>query len=309
MAHASSIRASAPGTLMVLGEHAVLHGRRCLVCAVDRRMTVTAAPRTDGKLAIESQLGVASESMACLKPEGPFRFIHAAVAPLASSLPGGLTLQVESSFSDQVGLGSSAAVTVAVSAAAQALAGIKKEPSALHADCLAAVHEVQGLGSGADLAASIFGGMVIYRVEPRTFTPLQNFPEIVLVYSGSKMPTPEVVRLVEEKRAADPDLFEPLFDEMNESIGPAQTAIRNKDWPALGEILSTNQELMRQLGVSNDPIEEILGLLDHELGIHGAKISGSGLGDCVLGVGQAALHNCPYEVIPVQISPEGLRVD
>jgi mevalonate kinase len=272
-------------------------------------MTVTATPRTDGNVVIESQLGSAREPIANVQPTGPFCFANAVLGPLASALPGGVTLAIESSFSDQVGLGSSAAVTVAVTAAAQTLAGMETKPEDLHCDCLKAVHVVQGLGSGADLAASIFGGLVMYRVEPRTFVPLHNFPEIVLVYSGSKMPTPEVVRIVDQHRAKEPIRFEQIFDAMDQDIDSARTAIETEDWDLLGTILSSNQRYMEQIGLSNQAIDEIIGLLSNEPGITGAKISGSGLGDCVLGIGHAELRDGPYEVIPVQISPEGVRVD
>ncbi|MDD2236061.1 MAG: galactokinase family protein, partial [Kiritimatiellae bacterium] len=48
---------SAPGTLMLMGEHAVLRGAPALACAVDQRIQVDLQCRRDGRLRIESALG------------------------------------------------------------------------------------------------------------------------------------------------------------------------------------------------------------------------------------------------------------
>ena len=48
--------ASAPGSLMLFGEHAVLHGHAALVAAVDRRVTVTLRPRRRRKKAVHAPI-------------------------------------------------------------------------------------------------------------------------------------------------------------------------------------------------------------------------------------------------------------
>ena len=42
---------------MLLGEHAVLHGFRSVVCAIDRRIQITLTPLPEPVLEIESTLG------------------------------------------------------------------------------------------------------------------------------------------------------------------------------------------------------------------------------------------------------------
>src|SRR5438045_3958935 len=71
------LRASAPGSLMLLGEYAVLHGQHALVCAIDKRMTVTLSPRDDKKILIESALGHYETTLSDLKLVSPFRFVLA----------------------------------------------------------------------------------------------------------------------------------------------------------------------------------------------------------------------------------------
>ena len=51
------LKASAPGSLMLMGEHAVLHGKKALVCAIDQRISVSLTPREDARISIVSALG------------------------------------------------------------------------------------------------------------------------------------------------------------------------------------------------------------------------------------------------------------
>ena len=304
----SSVEVSAPGSLMLLGEHAVLHGRRALACAVDCRVRVGIAPRTDARLLIRSALGSYDGPVERFAVDGPLRFVLAAVREARPATAAGLEIDIASDFSHRVGLGSSAAVTAATVAALQALAGRRQSLETFKA-ALRAVRAVQGLGSGADVAASVWGGVVAYRAEPFDVRSLDVDLPLTLVYSGSKTPTPEVVRKVEAARMRAPRRFEALFDRMDASVTDAEEAIAAGQVDRLGTILTRNQGLMREMGVSNDALEAIVAMLMNAPGIAGAKISGSGLGDCVVGLGEARFDPAPYERIPVALSPEGVRIE
>lgn len=305
----SSIQASAPGTVMLLGEHAVLHGRRALVCAVNRRITVTVKPRADRELFMESALGSHHTHLDAIRDVHSFRFVTGIFRECKRDLHTGFDVQVSADFPSTVGLGSSAAVTVACAKALDAHLNKAASDRVLHQVCLRVIRNVQGAGSGADLAASIAGGVVGYRADPYWVESISAKPPLVLVYSGSKTATPEVIRIVEGKRAQAPAKFDRLFDEMDRSIDIAIPAIRRGDWETLGRVLNENQDRMKALGVSNRALDDIASRLLADPGIPGAKISGSGLGDCVVGIGNRAPGEMPYEVIPVSICTEGARVE
>ena len=74
-----SFKVSAPGKLMLLGEHAVLKGRRALVCAVDQRMYCTLKKRNDNIIHIVSALGEYKGPLDQLHDDPGFRFIVAAL--------------------------------------------------------------------------------------------------------------------------------------------------------------------------------------------------------------------------------------
>ncbi len=305
----SSIAVSAPGSLMLLGEHAVLHGRWSLVASVHQRLTVTLTPRADRTLAIESALGTHITALDAPESHPKFRFLLAAVAAHAPRLLGGLTLHVMSEFSDQIGFGSSAAVTAAAVAALRAYSDEPHSAADVFPVARDLIRAVQGRGSGADVAASCHGGLVAYRVDPPALIPLAA-PGLRLaaVYSGSKLPTPEVIRIVDERRAADPARYEALFDHAGRCAERAIEVVRHGDTAALGALLDEGQAVMEEMGLCNDALAAIVRDLRADPGIRGAKISGSGLGDCAIGLGTPS-PAFQHAFIPVTPSADGLRVE
>ena len=328
--HPSSIRASAPGSLMLLGEHAVLHGRRALVCAINKRITVELLQCLEKVVRIHSDLGNYEAPLDALTDHPDFRFVLDAVKQYP--LEQGIELKIESEFSSDIGFGSSAAVTVATHAVLMDLVGTplrgvrgplgeRSLPlEELFKRSLATIHRVQGRGSGADVAASVFGGVVAYRAEPMEIVPLKEAFPLTAVYSGSKMKTADVIRYLEERRALNADYFEKIFDRMDASVGEVVA-----DFPTLGRNLILNQKLMEEMGLCNAALAEIIGIfksLSAPSGVEGgipAKISGSGLGDCAVGLGSVAPtgllasggENKPfgnYPVYALQVEAQGCSI-
>ena len=304
----SRIEVSAPGSIMLMGEHAVLFGEPALACAVAARLSLSLTPRQDRLVRIDSELGQYEGSLDQLEPMPELGFVLAAVARYRADLPQGFELVIRSGFSHTVGLGSSAAVTAAATAALAAYAGQSCKPEDLFDQALAAVHQVQqGRGSGTDLAASIYGGLIAYRVEPREVKPLSGLPPIALYYSGYKMKTPDVLALVEQKATRQPELYAGLYRLMGQACRAAEQAVREQNWTELGVLMNLYQGLMDALGVCDATLADMIYRLRAEPGVQGAKISGSGLGDCVLALGQVE-SELPWEAIPVSVAATGVEI-
>lgn len=294
---------------MLIGEHAVLHGHTALVCAVNRRIEVLLKERADSEIRIASNLGRCKTILDRLNIPRPFRFVAAAIRLFSNKLTVGFDLQIRSGFSHTVGLGSSAAVTVATIAALSAWLSGKTDPKRILRQSVRVVRETQGLGSGADVAASVLGGIVAYRADPISARKLKSVCPITVIYSGSKKPTVEVVRLVEKGCQASPELFDSIYTLMDLSARRAIRAIGRQDWAEVGAIMNINQGLMDAIGVNNAALSEIVYALRSQRGIRGAKISGSGLGDCVIGIGKSLRKIQSHSAIPVQMSRDGFRVE
>lgn len=291
---------------MLLGEHAVLHGHRALVCAVNRRISVGLVPTGEHSVRIVSSLGDYHFPLDHLVDHPSLRFVLQAIRQHLDEIPSGFELGIDSEFSADIGFGSSAAVTVATHAALMKwIAGAEPSRETLFSQSLETVHEVQqGRGSGADLAASIFGGIVGYSTVPK-FQPLEVSVPLTAVYCGYKTPTPEVILQVEQWRALDRERYDRIYSEIDASVGEAITHLQNHDFPAFGKILNGNQQLMDEMGVNTPELKEIVAALQNEPDIFGAKISGSGLGDCAVGVGYADLPELGFPVHHLEITPTG----
>lgn len=302
------IEVSAPGSLMLLGEHAVLRGARAVVMAVDRRMRVVLHPREGREVELCSALGSHRFSLEAIAPHPAFRFVLASIRRYARRVPAGFLLKIDSEFPPTIGFGSSAAVTTATLAALCRYAGVPLERAALLEEAIEIIREVQGMGSGADAAASIYGGLVGYRAHPLEARPLRMRVRGVAVYCGYKTPTPEVVRRVDEmwrgREAERRDLDERIDRLTAEAIG----AIEAEDERALGIALNRGQELMRELGVSTPELEAIVSALRADPGILGAKISGSGLGDCVFGLGELTRPLTGWTHFAVSAAADGVLI-
>jgi mevalonate kinase len=326
-------KASAPGSLMLMGEHAVLHGKMALVCAIERRVNVTLTPRDDRTISINSsllgQLRVAFDDLLLqFEPSSsPFSFVLAAVMEERRRLNTGFDLLIESECSDQLGFGSSAAVTVAVLAAlhvwwrdrAVAQDGKKsrfsgdvkladKERNQLLLAAHRAIKRVQGMGSAADAAASILGGVVVYRNTPQldlVWHKIAATLPLTVVYSGKKVSTKEVVKQVSCRRNHHRKLFAQLDDLIEWCVKDAVVAIRARNWQRLGELVDMHQGFHEALGVNTAILARIVFALREDPGIYGAKISGAGMGDSVIGIGRPVqLHETGE--IKINVDSSGL---
>ena len=308
---------------MLLGEHAVLHGRRALVCAIDQRMTVKVFQALEKTVRIVSDLGTYESPIEQMEDHPDFRFVLDAVRQYPLSQ--GIELKITSDFSSDIGFGSSAAVTVATHAALMEFVGqaslYSESLCPTHApECgtrvlqeiftrsLKTVHRVQGHGSGADIAASVFGGVVAYRAEPfensqgkpLEIVPLQESFPLTAVYSGSKKETADVIKLVEKQRKAAPEKYERIFDQMDTSVGEVVD-----DFELIGKTLVENQFLMEEMGLCNKALAEIIGIfMDMKIS---AKISGSGLGDCAVGLGDFPMSG-KYKSYALNVATQGVQV-
>lgn len=221
------IVASAPGKLVLLGEYAVLEGAPALVLAVNRRARVTLATHPSDTWAINSptlgmdaRLHVAADGAGWAGDAAPELAWVAMVVgqlPFAPHLPA-CRVELESDAFHlghtgapaKLGLGSSAALTVALLGALHALA--RQPPPAL-ADCVRIHRSIQhGRGSGIDVAASHAGGLSRYQLDAahRPRHEAMAFPDGLhwrCVYSGKPASTGEMLATIAAWRAREPERY------------------------------------------------------------------------------------------------------
>lgn len=300
-----SIVASAPGSAMLFGEHAVLRGGVAIVSAIDCPLSVRLIPRDDTTIAVRSFLGSVTTTCRDCSFGPQFRFVEGAFRQYP--LEHGFSVEITSAIDPTVGLASSAAVTVALLAALrQHVVGSVDRQMLLQEACQV-IRSVQGHGSGADAASIVYGGVIAYRMDPIEVTPLVPEVPLVLLYSGNKTPTPEVIRRVNECESAFPDLYKTLFLAIDRVTDRAVQAFLRGRFDQVGSLMTQANGLMEALGVGTPELSRLCWALRGRPTIYGAKISGSGLGDAVVGLGTMEA-DCGGRRLPSTVSPKGVEV-
>lgn len=177
------------------------------------------------------------------------------------------------------------------------------------------VRKIQGMGSGADVAASVFGGMVAFTTQPLDAEEIPVTHPLTALYTGFKTPTAEVIKQVQNRFAGFPDLFSRLCNSIGQCAVEGIQFAREQNWTELGKIMNIQQGLLESLGVSLPLMRQMIDDLNRHPGIFGVKISGSGLGDCVVGLGELSTpYQQPKEYpdvahIPVAMTLQGVHCE
>lgn len=166
----------APGKVVLLGEYAVLDGAPALVAAVDRGVSCTVEDADEREVEAPGDTTFVRAALEAVDAP-PARYRFADWNPIDSPT--------------KVGLGGSAAATVAAVVAGLRRAGRSPSPAEVHAIAARVHHAVQGSGSGLDVAASAHGGVI--RFEAGAVAPVAPVrPSIV--FSGTSAATGPRVR-------------------------------------------------------------------------------------------------------------------
>jgi mevalonate kinase len=298
MHNQKKIIVSAPGSLMLMGEHAVLHDKHALVMAINQRLRVLLTPNSSKQINIVSEnFPNYTTAISELRPEEPYALILQAIHCYRNLIDTGFDLRITSDFTDQLGFGSSAAVTVATLAAlSQWLHGqiIKAD---IMQQAQQVIRAVQGLGSGADAAASIYGGVLLYQ-KLKVISRFAAQLKITAVYSGNKVKTAQVIEVITPKITRYPELYHKIFNTIDECVLAASESLKNINWQNFGELMNIHQGLQDAIGVNTPILQNLIEQLRTDENILGAKISGAGLGDCVIGLGKAKkIANVQFNLI------------
>ncbi len=290
-----TIQVSAPGKLMLLGEHAVVYGRPCLVTAMNARLYMTLAlTGTDTPsfsihapdVGVDQVWGYLADVFAHGQALARgTRFIESALAVFRErfGLDRGVRIETHSDFSSQLGLGSSSATVACTLFGLARLLQIDIPPRHLFDLGLSAIRRVQQTGSGFDLASAIYGGTLLYdNGEPRRIVPLE-VPDLPLVvaYSGIKADTPTVVGRVQDLLHAWPAAVNGIFDTMGQLVADGRIALEHAQWNRLGQLMDMQHGLAHAIGVDTPETARLV-FRAREAGAFGAKLSGAGGGDCVI---------------------------
>mgnify|MGYP001039315915 CR=1 FL=1 len=270
-------QASAPGKVILVGEHFVVFGKAAVVMAINRRAYVTVSIGAGNEIKVRTK----DFPEASAQQLEPIRI----AAEKALSILGekvGLNINVESEIPASAGLGSSAAVTVATAAAVGKLLEKPLRKEDIYAASFEAERFVHVNPSGVDPTIATYGGVILYE-RGKGFKPLHvttAFP-IVIGNTGLGRVTGDLVSGVGVLRQRHPHIINAIIDIGHTLAVEAADALEHGDLLKLGGIFNINHGLLSAVGVSCAALERLV-YSAREAGALGAKLTGAGGGGCML---------------------------
>ncbi len=270
--------AEAPGKVIISGEHFVVHGAVALVAAIARGTKVEAS-RAES-FVVETPLG--SNRPAGSKPLPVERVVREMYRE--RSLQPKVRLKIGSDLPSGAGLGSSASTMVAAVAAVSRLEAWNLDANSVAETSMMGEKMVHGNPSGVDVAASVFGGILEFRVGREPWqVPLEKPAKFLVAYSGKRRNTGRLVSKVSSMKSLYPALFSKLCESATLVTELATARLVTGRLEDLGKIMTYNHAVLGMVGASNEQLDALVDIC-LQAGCLGAKLTGAGGGGSVLAV-------------------------
>ncbi len=275
----NEITASAPGKIILTGEHFVVHGSHSVAAAINKRARVTISPVYKDSYIISGNVKTKMSDN-----DGKLVLVKAILKNVGKqgNLVDPIAVSVDSEIPPGSGLGSSAAVAVATSAAALKFAGLDPSPRKIFELAMTGEKMVHGNPSGIDVESSLQGGLLLFsRSTGAKSVPLTRTLHFLVVYSGKQRRTSVLVNKVALKQKLFPNFFDSLARSasiLSQEVANAATA---GDLPRLGAFMNISQAALSWIGVSNDSLDELIEELAGQ-NVLGAKLTCAGGGGSVI---------------------------
>lgn len=274
-------KASAPGKVILFGEHFVVYGIKAVLCAINKRITVTAEKVDGGKISIRSNIGSLElgSNKSISEIDSPLKPFYYLADKMIRNQNTGINIKVESDIPLGVGLGSSSACCVAGAAAISRLFRdtTKKEILEMAIEAEKTIFENT---SGADCTVCTYGGIMEYD-KRNGFTKIESNPDFHLVIANSNIEhsTKSIVARVREFKEKNEDEFSRLCDNESRLVEDVLKLLKINSVKELGEKITENQKYLETIGVSNNKLRDMIQV--GQKTSFGAKITGAGGGGCI----------------------------
>jgi mevalonate kinase len=330
------VSASAPGKVIIFGEHFVVYNNQAVVAAINKRcigraeliwnqgMQIVLDFEIDRDLRTIQRAGKIDKKGSRENLEPLSTFCYNILKECTQAI--GLRIRIESELPVGVGLGSSAAISVMLAGILRSVIRetTMKEISALDRKwvfekALSVEQRFHNKSSGVDCYVSTYGGLVYFGglTGSARATSIKNHPlPLFLINTRKGHETSELVSHVRRLSTSRSDYFTKLTTDASAICASGVRAIGRGSLEEVGQLMTENHRLLRDIGVSNKEIEKIIGVCCR-FGSLGAKITGAGGGGCILVLARSevtpalssALEELNLKLESVGISNTGLIVN
>ncbi len=272
------IEASACAKAILFGEHAVVYGMPAIAVPVSGLRAYASVQPSDSGLHIASgdlriPVDVDAESV-----DNALALTARLTLKALNTAPPDALITIRSDIPIASGLGSGAAVSTALARAICQAVGKSRDEAALNR----VIYEVEkihhGTPSGIDNTVIVYERPVYFMrgLPIETLTIGRPFT-LLIADTGVSASTKAAVAAVRELYETNRETVQPLFNDIGNLVKQAREAIERGDLIAIGELMTRNHALLRQLTVSSPELDKLVNVAVMR-GSLGAKLSGGGRG-------------------------------
>lgn len=285
----------APGKIILFGEHAVVYGQPAIAIPVARvNATARVIPNISGApglvrlVAQDIHLDAPLDRLPASHPLASA--VRATLAEVSPNHTPAFTVLVDSSIPISAGMGSGAAVTVALIRALSAFLGHPLPDDRVSEIAFEVEKLHHGTPSGIDNTVIAYQKPVYFKKGfPPEILKVEKPTHWVIADSGQKTSTKTTVAAVRKLYEENPETVQGIFNRIGEIVIAARTTLTEAELTELGKLMNENQSLLQALNVSSDKLD-MLCKVALDAGAVGAKLSGGGRGGNMISL--AAPEDC-----------------
>ncbi|HAJ36630.1 MAG TPA: mevalonate kinase [Chloroflexi bacterium] len=283
--------ATAPGKVILVGEHAVVYGRPAIaapVWQVAATATIAAAAPGAGCTIVASDLGQALQLAEAGEDEPLAVVARLTLARLGVNSIPDWRIELHSDIPIASGLGSGAALSTALVRAIFAQLDRPAPPAVVSELVYESERFYHGAPSGIDNTVVAYGQPIwfVKGQPPQPFT-LAAPMLLAIADTGIRSPTVLTVSKVRAAWQQDRARYEAIFDAIGDLVHAVRSALERGDASAVGSLFNENQALLKSIGVSCDAIDVLVNAA-RTAGASGAKLSGGGGGGNIIALVEPA---------------------
>ena len=278
--------ASASGKAILFGEHAVVYGQPAIAVPLSQIRTNVQVnnldPGTTGVLIDAPDISQSFWLHEADRDDPLASAVRLTLEELGVKAPLAVHLIIHSQLPIASGLGSSAAVSVAITRALSDHLGKPLEVETISKIAYAAECLHHGTPSGIDNAVVAYEKPVYFiREQKPELIPISTPLKLIIGDTGVSMRTTIPVNLLRERWEKDPETYGGWFEEIGEIVIEARTMLEAGSIRPLGTLMNRNQALLEDMGLSSLELQRLIRAAS-EAGALGAKLSGAGMGGIML---------------------------